>query len=73
MGILIDAGRGQLAHDVSVGICIKSTMANMFACNVAIVIILMHLPRYQVSKDHYRACYQFDKKWVNSTLLYMYL
>jgi len=62
MGILIDAGRGQLAHDVSVGICIKSTMANMFACNVAIVIILMHLPRYQVSKDHYRACYQFDKK-----------
>jgi hypothetical protein len=60
MGILINAGCGQLAPGVSVGICIKNTMANMFACNVAIVIIPIHSSRHRVTKDHSGTCYQFD-------------
>ena len=45
-------GCGQIVPGVSEGICTKNMMANMFAFNVAIVIILMHLLIHQVSKDH---------------------
>ena len=44
---------GYVVPGVLVGTCIRNTMVNMFVCNVAVITILIKVPRRQIWESQY--------------------